>query len=241
MAATALLRLAFCLLLAGALSACASSPSMKSGTSREVATTSAAMAPPDSSTAAGAYKGVSEYRIGGQDLIEISVFQVPDLNRTVRVNTGGQISLPLIGAMQAGGRTVQELESDIATRLKSGYLQDPQVSVFVKEFTSQRVTVEGAVKKPGIFPISGKTTLLQAIAVCEGLDPLADLQGIVIFRVIDGKKMAARYDLKSIRAGASEDPQIYGDDVIVVDQSGSKTAARRVIDALPILNVFRLF
>jgi polysaccharide export outer membrane protein len=240
MAVRVVLRFALCLLLAGSLSACASSPTMKSGTSRAVSTGST-LAPPDSSTAVGAYRGVSEYRIGGQDLIEISVFQVPDLNRTVRVNTGGQISLPLIGAMQAGGRTVQELESDIAAKLKAGYLQNPQVSVFVKEFTSQRVTVEGAVKKPGIFPISGKTTLLQAIAMSEGLDPLANLQGVVIFRVIDGKKMGARYDLKTIRAGDTEDPQIYGDDIIVVDQSGSKTALRRVLEAIPILNVFTIY
>ena len=239
MAVRAPLRLVV-VLLAGSLAACASDPGIKSGSSRAVTTTST-LAPPDSSTATGAYKGVSEYRIGAQDLIEISVFQVPDLNRTVRVNTGGEISLPLIGSIQAGGRTVSELESDIGTKLKGGYLQDPQVSVFVKEFTSQRVTCEGAVKKPGIFPISGKTTLLQAIATCEGLDPLANLQGVVIFRVIGGKKMAARYDLKSIRAGNSEDPQISGDDVIVVDQSGSKSTFKHVMDAIPVLNVFRIF
>jgi polysaccharide export outer membrane protein len=196
---------------------------------------------PDTTNASGAYTGVSEYHIGAQDLLEINVFQVPDLNRTVRVNSGGQISLPLIGEIQAGGRTVQEVEKQVAEKLEAGYLQNPQVSVFVKEFTSQRVTVEGAVKKPGIFPLSGRTTLLQTIAMAEGLDPLANLQGIVIFRTVSGKKMAARFDLKQIRAGVAADPEVYGDDIVVVDQSGPKSAWRKVVESLPVLNLFRIF
>jgi polysaccharide biosynthesis/export protein len=197
--------------------------------------------PPDSTGAVGAYKGVSEYRIGPQDLLEISVFQVAELNRTVRVNTTGDISLPLVGVMKAGGRTVQELEADIAKSLDAKFLQNPQVTVFVKEFTSQRVTLEGAVKKPGIYPLTGRTSLLQAIAMAEGLDQLADLRGIIIFRTVDGKKMGARFDIKAIRSGAAPDPQVYGDDIIVIDQSGSKTVFRRFMESLPIFNVFRPF
>lgn len=196
--------------------------------------------PPDSTTDVGEYKGVSEYRIGPSDLLEINVFQVADLNRTVRVNTSGDISLPLIGVLQAGGRTVQELEAEIAKKLDASFLQNPQVTVFVKEFTSQRVTLEGAVRKPGIYPLTGKTTLLQSIAMAEGLDPLADLKGIVIFRVVDGKKMGARFDIKAIRSGAAADPQVYGDDIIVIDQSGSKTAFRRIMESLPIFNMFTI-
>lgn len=196
--------------------------------------------PPDTTTTVGAYKGVSEYRIGPQDLLEVNVFQVAELNRTVRVNTSGDISLPLIGVMKAGGRTVQELEADIAKSLDAKFLQNPQVTVFVKEFTSQRVTLEGAVKTPGIYPLTGKTTLLQAIAMAQGLDPLADLKGIVIFRVVDGKKMGARFDIKAIRSGAAADPQVYGDDIIVIDQSGSKTAFRRIMESLPIFNMFTI-
>lgn len=195
---------------------------------------------PDTTNSAGAYTGVSEYRIGAQDLLEISVFQVADLNRTVRVNSAGQISLPLIGDLQAGGRTVQEVEKDIAAKLQAGFLQDPQVSVFVKEFTSQRVTVEGAVKEPGIYALNGRTTLLQALAMAKGLDQLANLRGIVIFRTVNGKKMAARFDLKAIRAGNAPDPEVFGDDIVSVDQSGSKTALRRIIESLPLFTVFTL-
>jgi polysaccharide export outer membrane protein len=195
---------------------------------------------PDTTTANGAYTGVSEYRIGAQDLLEISVFQVPDLNRTVRVNTAGQISLPLIGDLQAGGRTVQEVEKDIAAKLEEGFLQNPQVSVFVKEFTSQRVTVEGAVREPGIFPLSGRTTLLQALAMAKGLDPLANPQGVVIFRTVNGKRMAARFDVRAVRAGTVADPEVFGDDIVSVDQSGRKTALRRIIESLPLFTVFTL-
>lgn len=210
----------------------------KSGKISVAESTADELPAPDSTNAVGAYKGVSEYRIGPQDLLEVSVFQVAELNRIIRVSTSGDISLPLVGVMKAGGRTVQELEGDIAKSLDAKFLQNPQVTVFVKEFTSQRVTLEGSVKKPGIYPLTGRTTLLQAIAMAEGLDQLADLKGIVIFRVVEGKKMGARFDLKAIRSGTAADPQVYGDDIIVIDQSGSKTAFRRLMESLPILSIF---
>jgi polysaccharide export outer membrane protein len=228
-------------MLALLLSACASSSAVgPAGTSRAVSTADA-MAAPDSTSAAGEYTGESEYRIGAQDLLDISVFQVPDLNRSVRVNSNGVVSLPLIGQMQAGGRTVQELEADIAEKLEKGYLQSPQVTVFVKEFTSQRVTVEGAVKKPGIYPLTGRTSLLQTIALAEGVTDLANLDGIVVFRTIEGKKMAAVFSLKQIRSGDAPDPQIYGDDIVVVDTSGGKSAIRQILQAVPFFNLFGVY
>ena len=235
------LRLLLIAVLVGAmLAACASGSGMKPGTTRVVASSNS-MPPPDTTASGGAYTGVSEYRVGPQDLIDISVFQVPDLNRTVRVNTAGQISLPLIGTLQAGGLTIQQLEKAIAAKLEAMYLQKPQVSAFVKEYTSQRVTVEGAVNRPGIYPLVGRTTLLQTIALAGGLDKMANLQGIIIFRQIDGKKLGAAFDLKAIRAGKAEDPLLYGDDIVVVDQSGSKTAISRILQALPVFNMFMAY
>jgi polysaccharide export outer membrane protein len=199
------------------------------------------MAAPDVSLKAGTKSDSADYRVGPQDLLEISVFQVPELSRTVRVNTGGEISLPLIGVVQAGGRTVQDVEHEIATKLSAGYMQDPQVSVFVKEFTSQRVTLEGALKKPGIYPLTGKTSLLQTIAMAGGLDEMADLQGVIVFRMIDGKKKAARFDLKQIRNGSAEDPAIYGDDIVVVEESNSKSMFSKILKSIPALGVFTFF
>ena len=223
------------MLLVGLLSACASGGSVRADQAMLPATSLPA---PDSTTASGAYEGASDYRIGAQDLLEVRVFGVKSLTRTVRVNSNGQISLPLIGGVQAGSRTIPELERDIAERLAKDYLQDPQVSVFVKEFTSQRITLEGAVKNPGIYPLTGRTTLLQAIAMAEGLDQIADLNGVVIFREVDGKRMAAVYDMRRLRSGQAEDPRVYGDDLIVVEQSGSKTALRGFIEAVPALGLF---
>lgn len=223
-------------LLVGLLASCASTGG---GHADSVATSLPA---PDTTSASGAYQGGGDYRVGAQDLLEISVFGVKDLAKEVRVNSNGQISLPLIGGVMAGGKTIPELEGELARKYAEGFLQNPQVSVFVKEYTSQRITVEGAVKKPGIFPITGRTTLLQAIALAEGVDDkIADLGGIVVMRQVGGKRQAAVFDLRQVRKGNTEDPQLYGDDIVVVEQSGSKTAFRRIIESVPALGIFAWF
>ena len=231
------LRLASVLLMALLLAAC----SVGGGT-RDSATTTTVLAPPDTTSASGAYQGGGDYRIGAQDLLAISVFGVEELAKEVRVNSNGQISLPLIGGVMAGGKTIPELEAELARKSSDGFLQNPQVSVFVKEFTSQRVTLEGALKSPGIYPITGRTTLLQGIALAGGVDDkIADLGGIVLMRQVDGKRAVAVYDLRQVRKGLAEDPQLYGDDIIVVEQAGSKTLYRNIIESMPILGIFRWF
>lgn len=227
------LRVSIALLAAVLLSGCDTSPSVR--TTQPVGV---ALPPPDTTTASGAYQGATDYRVGAQDLLEITVFGVQELNRTVRINSNGQVSLPLVGGLQVGGHTVPEVEQMIATALEKTYLQHPQVTVFVKEYTSQRITMEGSVKNPGIYPIMGKTTLLQAVALAGGLDPLADMKGVVVFRQIQGKKMAAVFDMRLVQSGRTEDPQVYGDDVIVVEASGSKTALRRFIETIPAIALF---
>ena len=173
-----------------------------------------------------------QYHLGPGDLLEIQVFQVKDLDRKVRVGATGDISLPLAGTLEVGGLTSEQAQHAIAQRLAATYVQDPQVSVFVKEAASQRVTVDGAVTKPGVFPIVGQINLLQAIALAEGPTPLADYSRVVIFRTIDGKPMAARFDLDRIRDGKMIDPPIYANDIVVVDQSGIKTVLKQITDSL---------
>lgn len=234
------IRTVLVLLLGALLAACASGGG--AGVRTSAASAGNALPAPDTTAASGAYEGATDYRIGAQDLLEISVFGVQELSKEVRVNSNGQISLPLIGGVMAGGKTIPEFETELAKKYADGFLQNPQVSVFVKEFTSQRITLEGAVAKPGIYPITGRTSLLQAIALAGGVDDkLADLGGIVLMRKVDGKRQAAVYDLREVRRGNIEDPQLYGDDIIVVEQSGSKTAFRRFIESMPILGVFRWF
>jgi polysaccharide export outer membrane protein len=220
----------------GVLAGCGSSPVRNPALLRNQV-----MRAPDTTSSSGAYKGGTDYRIGAQDLLEVSVFGLKDFDRDVRVNSNGQVSLPLIGVVQAGGVTIPELERDIADKLMQGFLQNPQVSVFVKEFTSQRMTLEGAVNKPGIYPLKGKTSLLQALALAQGVTDLADLKGVVIFRQVKGRRMGAVFDLSKVRNGLAPDPQVYGDDLIVVERSGSKSAYREFIQSTPAFSLFRWF
>jgi polysaccharide export outer membrane protein len=181
-----------------------------------------------------------EYRIGPLDKLNITVFQVKDLTLDrVQVDASGRILLPLIGQLNAAGRTTTELSDEIAARLAASYLQNPQVSVVVSEAASQKVTVDGAVTEAGVFELRGRTTLLQAVAMAKGPARNANLRRVAVFREIDGQRQAAVFDLKAIRKGKAEDPEIYGDDVIVVDSSGLKGAWREVLGALPAFSIFR--
>ena len=184
-----------------------------------------------------------EYRLEAQDKIDITVYQVKDLSlEKVQIDSAGNVFLPLIGVVPAAGRTPTQLAGDIADRLQGKYLQAPQVAVRVSEAASQKVTVDGAVIQPGVYVMSGRTTLLQAVAMAKGPDSrYADLKRVVVFRNVDGQRMAATYNLKDIRTGRAEDPEIKGNDVIVVDGSGTKRALREMLGALPALTIFRPF
>jgi len=110
-----------------------------------------------------------DYKIGPEDLVEISVFEEEKLNKTVRVSSQGNISLPLLGILRVKGLTANELEKEIRDLLSEKYLQDPHVSVFIKEYRSQRISVIGAVEKPGIFEVTGRKTILDMLAMAGGL------------------------------------------------------------------------
>lgn len=181
-----------------------------------------------------------QYRIGAADLLEVKVFQVPDLSfAEQRVDAAGNIDMPLIRSVRAAGRTPAELSRDIEDRLGGAYLQNPQVAVSVKEAASQKVVVDGDVTKPGAYQLQGRTTLLQAVAMAEGPTRTANLRNVAVFRTVEGQRLAAVYDLEAVREGRAEDPVVQGEDVIVVDKSRLKAAWREVISALPAFNVFR--
>jgi len=185
--------------------------------------------------------GRPEYRIGPSDLLAVTIFQVEDLGREVRVNNAGQVSLPLVGTVDVAGRTVDELEQEIAARYSQRFLQDPQVTVFVKEFASQRVTVGGSVEKPGIFPITSKMTLLQSIALAGGFDEVANQDNVFVFRTSGGQRVFARFDVKQIQSGAMPDPELTGEDVVVVDTSTGKVALTNLIKIAPFVAVWRAY
>jgi polysaccharide export outer membrane protein len=110
-----------------------------------------------------------DYKIGPEDLIEISVFEEEKLNKTVRVSSQGNISLPLLGILRVKGLTANELEKEIRELLAEKYLQNPHVGVFIKEYRSQRISVMGAVEKPGPYDVTGQKTILSILGMAGGL------------------------------------------------------------------------
>jgi polysaccharide biosynthesis/export protein len=181
----------------------------------------------------GDFKSKS-YRIGPLDVLDINVFKVPDLSKSLQVSDAGTITYPLIGEMEVGGKSARELEQELTKKLGTKYLQNPQVTVFVKEYNSQRVTVSGAVKKPGAVPMAGGMTLLQAIAQAGGVDEAAESTAVV-FRVAEGKRSGGRFDLSDIQAGKGEDPQLQSGDVVVIPTSDLKAGYNQTVKALPLM------
>lgn len=184
----------------------------------------------------------ADYRIGIGDKISIRVFQVPDLSfDNLVIDRSGDVQMPLIGAVRGAGRTPTEMSAEVAERLSAQYLRDPQVTVTVIEAASQKITVDGAVIKPGVYEMAGTTSLLQAVAMAEGPTRIADLTKVALFRTIDGRRSVALFDLAAIRQGRASDPQVLADDVIVVDASRLNSTLRDVVGAVPALAVFRFF
>ncbi|MFZ1110091.1 MAG: polysaccharide biosynthesis/export family protein [Rhodomicrobium sp.] len=179
------------------------------------------------------------YKVGPRDTLDITVFKTPELTKTVQVSEVGTFTYPLIGEVEAAGKTARQIESELVKRLGAKYLQNPQITVLVKDYNSQRVTLEGAIKKPGVYPLVGGLTLLQAIAQASGFEDTAD-HTVALFRQTNGKRLAARYDVSRIRDGQDEDPQLEAGDVIIVSTSDLKEGFSFVLKALPLVSLVPL-
>lgn len=174
-------------------------------------------------TRADLFERNSAYLIGPFDKLVIDVFGIEELsNKEVQADAGGRISFPLVGTVEAAGKTPSELAGVLDKALRANFVRNPQVTVNLKETVSQVVTVDGQVKQPGLYPVIGKMTLMRAVATAKGLDEFAKADEVVVFRTVEGKKMAALYNLKAIRRGYYEDPQIYANDVVVVGDSQAR-------------------
>lgn len=182
-----------------------------------------------------------DYKIAPLDTLKVTVFQVPELSGEFDVDLTGHISLPLIGNVKAVDLTTSQLDTRLTEMLGQKYLQSPDVSVGVKASSTRVVTVDGSVRQPGVFPVSGPMTLMRVIALAKGTDENANPKRVAVFRQIQGQRMAAAFDLTSIRRGQAEDPRIYSGDIVVVDGSMVKAVQREILGALPILSVFRPF
>lgn len=182
------------------------------------------------------------YRIGPLDELSVRVFQEPELSfESVSVDAAGSFTFPLIGQLAAAGKTPQELAEELERGLATRFLRDPQVVVGVVASAAQRVTVEGSVTEPGVYEIAGSTSLLDSIARAKGLTLTAVDDEVIVFRVVDGERFGAVFNLQQIREGRASDPQILGGDRIVVGFSAIRGVYQDFLRAAPILNVFTRF
>ena len=180
----------------------------------------------------------SDYKIAPMDKLTIKVFRMEDLTGEYDVDLAGNISLPLVGQVQAANLTTAQLDDQLTSRLGEKYLEHPDVSVAIKSSTAHVVTVDGAVKDGGSFPVAGPTTLIRAIAMAKGTTEDANARRVAVFRTIGGKRQAAAFDLTSVRRGEAPDPQIFPGDIIVVDGSRVKAVQKQILQSIPLLAIF---
>lgn len=142
---------------------------------------------------------IKEYKIGAKDLLEITIFELPELNQTVRVSEDGSISLPLIGRVMIDGLTKEEVEKRLAALLlEQNYVKNARVTVFIKEYQSKRVALIGAVTKPGMYELVGRMTLLQLISQASGLTEQASSELFVLREGKDGSQDRIVIDLDDL-------------------------------------------
>lgn len=221
-------------LMAVLLAACASSNQLGPGLS--VGPAAYAIIPAAQSATAAA----TDYRIGSLDTLDVTVFQEPELStKAIQVDASGRIALPLVGSVEAKGKTASELSREVEQLFAARYLRDPQVTVTVASSVSQKVSVQGEVAEPGVYQLTGPTTLLDVISMAKGETEVATLDQIVVFRSVGGQRMGAVFDVASIRRGEAADPVIQGNDLVVVGYSAARRFWRNITTVAPLLNVFR--
>lgn len=159
-----------------------------------------------------------KFIIGNDDVLAISVWKEPDLTKAVPVRSDGKISLPLVGEMQAAGKTPMQLEKDISEKLKS-FITAPEVTVIVQQVLSRKFNVLGQVAKPGAYPLTAATTIVDALAIAGGLRDFAKKTGIYILRKSpDGKEERLKFNYKDFLKGKNMDQnvKVEPNDTIIV-------------------------
>ncbi|CAN5190567.1 hypothetical protein BH10PSE13_BH10PSE13_05130 [soil metagenome] len=176
--------------------------------------------------------------IGPGDVLDVQVFGVGDLSfQNVKVDLNGRFTYPLLGVVAAGGKSPHDLSLEMQASLRR-YVVNPVVTIFVKQMALNTVTVLGSVTESGKFKLEGPTTLIDAIAMAKGFTRIADLKQVVILRIIDGKQYGAVFNVRDIQQGAAPDPQIMGNDRVIVGIHHLEAAWRDALLAAPLFNVF---
>ena len=159
----------------------------------------------------------STYRVGAEDVLEISVWREDALKKEALVRPDGGISYPLIGEVQVAGKTVLEIREEIAKRLEK-FIPDPAVSVSILKVGSQRVYVIGKVNKPGDFPVGRHVDVLQALSMAGGLTPFADANDIRVMRREGDRQVVLPFEYGRVVRGQKleQNIQLHAGDVVVV-------------------------
>jgi polysaccharide export outer membrane protein len=181
-----------------------------------------------------ALAAATPYYVGPFDRLTIDVFGIEELSdRELQVDASGRISFPLVGLVQVNGKTPGEVEAELARRLAAAHIRNPQVTVNLKEAVSRVITVEGQVKKPGVYPVVGRLSLMGAIAKAEGTDEFSRLDDVVVFRTVAGQRYDELYDLHANRHGAYPDPDVYASDVVMVGESSGRRLFKDILAVTP--------
>jgi polysaccharide export outer membrane protein len=183
----------------------------------------AAAATRDSIVRAGVAGTEADYRIGSNDLINVAVFGADAFSGDFRVGEAGDISMPLLGAVDAAGRTTSELESHLEAKLADSYMRDPHVTVQVSEMQSHGISVVGSVRQPGVYQVSGSVTLLEVLAMAQGLTPEAGSRVYVVRPSSPGAPAfdaAATDDLDATATAAYGQPELIEIDLGALLESG---------------------
>lgn len=179
--------------------------------------------------------GMRPSTLGPGDKLNIDVFGIEELSqKKIQVDAGGAISFPLVGSVDVAGKSPTEVGKLIERGL-SRYVRNPHVAVNLEETNSQLVTVEGEVKEPGRYPVLGRLTLLGAVASAKGTTEFSRLSQVIVYRTVANQQMAALYDLKAIRTGRYQDPDIYANDLVVVGDSQARRVFKDVLQAVPLV------
>jgi len=159
-----------------------------------------------------------EFIIGTGDVLAINVWKETEVSRVVPVRSDGRISLPLVGELQAGGRTPKQLEAEISTKLKD-FVSEPEVTVIVQEIKSQKFNVLGMVMKPGSYVLTNPTTILDAIAMAGGFRDFAKQKDIYVLRpAADGTRTRLPFNYKEVVKGhkSAQNIALHSNDTLVV-------------------------
>ena len=182
----------------------------------------------------------SRYTLLPGDRIGVRVYGESELSvNEVAIDNAGIVSLPLIGDVGATGRTASELARTIEAAYAAEYLRDPQVTVVILQGRTRTIAVEGEVAQPGVYPFAEGQTLLTALALARSPTEKAKLDEVIVFRTVEGRESAGRFDLRAIRGGRSPDLALMPGDVVVVGYSSIKSTYIDAVRALPVLGLFR--